>query len=137
MPTVTVPLLSVASITPRSRLVTLDLRNHPFRFRPGHAVLIGEPGRERRPYSIANSPTQAAETQTLELLIALEADGTLGPHLTGIATGGNIDLARFAQLRVAAIARVSGSVTDITAGIVEPGTGDSRMRRTRTQAGPK
>lgn len=32
-------------------------------------------------HSIACSPQRASETRTLELLIALEADGTLGPHL--------------------------------------------------------
>ena len=82
MPTVTVPLKSVVAATPRSRLVTLDLKGHAFDFRPGQAVLIGAPGAQpHRPYSIACSPERAAETQTLELLIALEADGTLGPHL--------------------------------------------------------
>jgi ferredoxin-NADP reductase len=91
VPSVTVPLLSVTPISPRSRLVTLDLRKHPFEFRPGHAVLIGTAG-ERRPYSIANSPGQAAETRSLELLIALEADGTLGPHLPDITPSSPIDL---------------------------------------------
>lgn len=91
MPTVTLPLLSVEPATPRSRLVTLDLRNHPFEFRAGHAVLIGQSG-ERRPYSIASSPERAAETQSLELLIALEADGTLGPHLRMIEPGSLVDL---------------------------------------------
>ena len=85
------PLLSVEPATPRSRLITLDLRNHPFEFRPGHAVLIGQGG-ERRPYSIASSPERAAETQTLELLIALEADRTLGPHLRTTEPGSPIDL---------------------------------------------
>ena len=92
MPTVTVPLLSVSAITPRSRLVTLDLRNRPFEFRPGQAVLIGAPGATRRPYSISSSPAMAAETQALELLIALEKDGTLGPHLTVDTPGSPIDL---------------------------------------------
>ena len=86
------PLLSVEAATPRSRLVTLDLRNHSFAFRPGQAVLSGAPVAERRPYSIASSPELVAETQTLELLIALEADGTLGPHLPDLAAGSPIDL---------------------------------------------
>jgi ferredoxin-NADP reductase len=46
----------------------------------------------RRPYSIASSPEQAAETRTLELLIALEADGTLGPNLPDVVPGSPIDL---------------------------------------------
>jgi NAD(P)H-flavin reductase len=92
VPTVSVPLVSVAPATPRSRLLTLDLREQPFDFRPGQAVLIGARGVSRRPYSIASSPERAAETRTLELLIALEADGTLGPHLPDLIPGSPIDL---------------------------------------------
>ena len=93
MPVLSVPLISVAPVTPRSRLVTLDLTGHAFDFRPGQAVLIGAPGDEpRRPYSIACSPEQASETDTLELLIALEADGTLGPHLPETTAGSLIDV---------------------------------------------
>lgn len=92
MATVSVPLVSVAPVTPRSRLLTLDLREQPFEFRPGQAVLIGTRGVPRRPYSIASSPEQAAETRTLELLIALEANGTLGPHLPDLVPGSPIDL---------------------------------------------
>ena len=86
------PLLRVAAVTPRSRLVTLDLRNQKFAFRSGQAVLIGAPGAERRPYSIASSPEMAAGTQTLELLIALESDGTLGPHLPDTTPGSLIEV---------------------------------------------
>jgi NAD(P)H-flavin reductase len=92
VPTVSVPLVSVAPVTPRSRLLTLDLRQQPFDFRPGQAVLIGTREMPRRPYSIASSPEQAADTRTLELLIALEADGTLGPHLPDLVPGCSIDL---------------------------------------------
>jgi len=85
--------MSVAAATPRSRLVTLDLREQPFEFRPGQAVLIGAPGAyPRRPYSISCSPDRAAETHALELLIAVEADGTLGPHLAAATPGSPIDL---------------------------------------------
>lgn len=73
--------------------MTLDLRDQPFDFRAGHAVLIGANGCEpRRPYSIASSPERAAETKTLELLIAVDADGVLGPHLPAIVPGSPIDL---------------------------------------------
>ena len=93
MPTITVPLIRVEPVTPRSRLVTLDLKGHGFDFRPGQAVLIGAPGTQpHRPYSIACSPERASETQTLELLIALEADGTLGPHLPQTTAGSLIDV---------------------------------------------
>ena len=93
MPPVTVPLVSVTVATPRSRLVTLDLRERPFDFRAGHAVLIGARDvAPRRPYSIACSPERARETSSLELLIALEPDGELGPHLAGVAPGAAVDL---------------------------------------------
>jgi ferredoxin-NADP reductase len=93
VPTVTVPLVSVASVTPRSRLLTLDLHNQPFEFRPGQAVLTGAAGYlPRRPYSIASSPERTDETRVLELLIALETDGGLGPHLADVRPGSAIDL---------------------------------------------
>ncbi len=93
MPILTLPLVSVVSATPRSRLVTLDISGHTFDFRPGQAVVIGaHEGHARRPYSIACSPEQAAETRQLELLMALEADGTLGPHLPDVTAGTAIDV---------------------------------------------
>ena len=92
MPTLTLPLLNVLPVTPRSRLLTLDLGAHPFDFRPGQAVLIGAPGGPRRPYSIACSPELASETGALELLIALESDGTLGAHLPESRPGSPIEV---------------------------------------------
>ena len=92
MPTLVLPLLNVLAVTPRSRLLTLDLGGQPFDFRPGQAVLIGAPGVPRRPYSIACSPELASETGTLELLIALEDDGTLGAHLPESRPGSPIEV---------------------------------------------
>ena len=88
VPVVTVPITDLADSTPRSRLVSLDISHQSFTFQPGHAVMVGEHGQsERRPYSIACSPEQAAETQRIELLIAVEANGTLGPHLGSADAG--------------------------------------------------
>jgi len=93
VPVVTVPLLDVAAATPRSRLLTLDLRQHPFEFLAGQAVLLGVHGQgPRRPYSIACSPERAGETGRLELLVALEADGGLGQNLSSIRPGSPVDL---------------------------------------------
>lgn len=59
----------------------------------GQAVLIGLHGQtQRRPYSIACSPERASELNRLELLIALEAGGELGPHLPAVNTGSLVDL---------------------------------------------
>ena len=90
MPVVTVPIIDLAASTPRSRLVSLDISRQQFAFTPGQAVMVGQHGQsERRPYSIACSPEQAAETSRLEFLIATEENGTLGSHL-GAATPGTL-----------------------------------------------
>ena len=93
VPVVTVPIVGVERSTPRSRLVSLDIRNQAFTFKPGHAVMVGRHGQsERRPYSIACSPEQAAERQQLELLIAVEPDGLFGPHLDPATPGSMLDV---------------------------------------------
>lgn len=93
MPFATFPLLEVVPATPRSRLVTIDVTSNRFHFLPGQAVLVGAQGHpERRPYSIASSPERAFETGRLELLIAVEADGGLGPHLASLEPGKPLDV---------------------------------------------
>jgi NAD(P)H-flavin reductase len=90
VPFVTVPVVSVSSATPRSRLVTLDLGGHDLGFRPGQAVMIGRHGdAERRPFSIACSPEQASQSQRLELLMGVEPDAS--PD-TPFAPGSHVDL---------------------------------------------
>ena len=93
MAVVTVPVRDVQPITPRSRLVTLDLKGTALDFRPGQAVLVGaEGGSERRPYSIACSPERAVESGCLELLISVEADGSLGGALGSVTPGSAVDI---------------------------------------------
>lgn len=93
VPVVTVPIVGLAVSTPRSRLVSFDIRNQPFSFQAGHAVMVGRHGQsERRPYSIACSPEQAVETQQLELLITVEPDGMFGPHLDPVLPGIMLDV---------------------------------------------
>ena len=90
---VTVPVRDVQPITPRSRLVTLDLEGIALDFRPGQAVLVGAEGAsERRPYSIACSPERAAERGCLELLISVEPDGSLGGTLGSVTQGSVVDV---------------------------------------------
>jgi NAD(P)H-flavin reductase len=89
----TVPLLEVSQPTPRTRLLTLGVGTRPFAFLAGQAVMVGANGQtDRRPYSLACSPERAAETSRLELLIALEANGTLGPHLPVSEPGTLLDV---------------------------------------------
>ena len=90
---VTVPIGDLVAVTPRSRLVRIDLRGHALAFQPGQAVMVGEHGQdERRPYSIACSPEQAADTGRLELLIAVEETGSLGANLGLAAPGALVDV---------------------------------------------
>ena len=90
---VTVPIADIVDATPRSRLLTIDLRATPMKFRPGQAVMVGAHGQdERRPYSIACSPERAADSGRIELLIALESTGGLGENLAGIAPGSLVDV---------------------------------------------
>lgn len=93
MPLVTVPVSDVVAITPRSRLVTIDLRNKPLDFIAGQAVLVGAHGQhERRPYSIACSPERLSETGKMELLIALEPTGGLSANLAPATPGMLVDI---------------------------------------------
>ena len=85
---VTAPLLEVAAVTPRSRLLVVDLGARSVRFKAGQAVLIGWHGEsERRPYSIACSPEAAAEQARLELLISLDAPGEIARRLPAATQG--------------------------------------------------
>ncbi|MBI2189113.1 MAG: FAD-dependent oxidoreductase [Acidobacteria bacterium] len=89
----TIPILTTHAATPRSRLVTLDLQGYRLDFQPGQAVLVGAHGQlERRPYSIACSPQRAAESDTLELLIATDPDGALGANFGAASEGTLVDV---------------------------------------------
>lgn len=73
MALLTVPIARVDEASPRVRLVSIDISGHPFEYLAGQAVMMGPHGTaSRRPFSIACSPERAAETQMLELLIAME-----------------------------------------------------------------
>jgi NAD(P)H-flavin reductase len=90
---VTVPIADLQAATPRSRLVTLDLEGQQLHYEPGQAVMVAAHGHdERRPYSIACSPAQAAETGYLQLLIAVEPNGSLGSNFGAAARGTVVDV---------------------------------------------
>ena len=78
----TLGIREVLPATPRARIVHLDLNGAPFEYVPGQAVLVGSPGWPRRPYSLAAPPEEAQRNGCIELLVAVLADGTPGPHLT-------------------------------------------------------
>ena len=88
----TLPVRSIVATTPLTRLVRLDLGSRPFVFQAGQAALIGTHGQtERRPYSIASSPDDAERHHRLEFLVKVDAQGSIGPHLTGVQRGTRID----------------------------------------------
>jgi ferredoxin-NADP reductase len=77
------PIREVLPVTPRARIVRIDLGDESFPYRAGQALLVGSHGsHQRRPYSIADSPECAERDRCLELLVGVEPDGRAGPHLT-------------------------------------------------------
>ena len=88
----TLPVRSVVTTTPLTRLIRVDLGTRPFVFQAGQAALIGTHGQtERRPYSIASSPDDAVRHHRLEFLVKVDAMGTIGPHLAAVQPGSRID----------------------------------------------
>lgn len=92
MALVTVPVASVLAVTPRSRLLCLDLTGHALPFQPGQAVMAAPHGRDdRRPYSIACSPERAGETGHIELLVSADS-GESAAHLCRASEGAAVDI---------------------------------------------
>jgi NAD(P)H-flavin reductase len=90
--TLTATLRQVDAVTPRSRLMTLDLGRQPLAFHAGQAVLVGPPGSTRRAYSIASSPEHAAETGTLEVLVGLGGAEERVHPLASLAPGAAVEV---------------------------------------------
>lgn len=78
-PTFAASVRQVEPVTPRSRLVTLDLGGHAFAFEAGQAVLAAPAGQPGRPYSIACSPERAAAIGGVELLVGVGAPDAPAP----------------------------------------------------------
>jgi ferredoxin-NADP reductase len=77
----TLHIREVIPATPRARIVRLDLNGAAFPYRAGQAVMVGDVGDERRPYSIASSPDESEAGSFIELLVGVDADGEAGSHL--------------------------------------------------------
>jgi NAD(P)H-flavin reductase len=83
----------VIRATPRTRIIGLDLGTEPFSFTAGQAILVAPHGAPlRKPYSIACSPKQAAESHTLELLVQIDAPDADDPHLERLTPGRLVDV---------------------------------------------
>jgi NAD(P)H-flavin reductase len=80
--------------TPRTRIIRFDLGESPFTFSAGQAVLVAPHGAPLlKPYSIACSPRQAAESHTLELLVQTDAPPDIDdPHLERLTPGSLVDV---------------------------------------------
>ena len=93
MPVLTVPIVNILGLTPRTRLFRLGIGEQPFPFLAGQAVLAAAHGHHhRRPYSIACSPERALETGTIELLVAVEPSSDADLHVSRAAVGDCLDL---------------------------------------------
>ncbi|HWF85339.1 MAG TPA: hypothetical protein VG222_10840, partial [Vicinamibacterales bacterium] len=74
---ITLSIRDVRPATPRARIVRLDLGGVTFPYLPGQAVRLAAHGAaDRRPYSIAASPGEAARDGSLELLVGVGDDGS-------------------------------------------------------------
>ena len=82
------PAREIVKATPRTRVIHADLGSHDFAFHAGQAVFAGlaESG-VRRPYSIACSPAQAREGNSLELLVQIDDHEAPDPHLERVGVG--------------------------------------------------
>ena len=93
MSVVTAPLSDVLKVTPRSRLLAFEVRERPFPFQAGQAIILGAHGTtERRPYSIASSPHRTQETGRLEVLVSVDEHGYVGSHLPQLTRGTLVDI---------------------------------------------
>lgn len=89
----TLTLREVERATPRAAIVRLALGGRRFDYIAGQAVLIGRTGQtDRRPYSLATSPSECRERDEIELLVGLDALDQPGPHLGTLSTGMNVDV---------------------------------------------
>ena len=83
----------VAQATPRSLIVTLDLAGAALDYRAGQAVLVAQRGQApRRPYSLALAPHEARASNTLELLVGLDAGESPDRHLSGVTPGMSVEV---------------------------------------------
>lgn len=88
----TLPVAEIRRATPESRILRLSL-DATFAYEPGQSALIGLHGQpDRRHYSLATPPETAAADGTLEFLVRIARDGTIGPHLDGIRRGSLVDV---------------------------------------------
>jgi ferredoxin-NADP reductase len=91
-----VPVLQTRDVvraTPRTRIIRIDLGSHPFTFQAGQAVIVGlHDSPLRKPYSIACSPRQSAESRAIELLVQIDDSDAENPHLERLTPGTSVEV---------------------------------------------
>lgn len=93
MPSITVPVREVVAATPRTRILSLDVRQAPFDFAAGQAVMVGlHRSPLRKPYSIASAPSEVRRHAVLELLLLVDDSGGPDPHLERATAGTTLDV---------------------------------------------
>jgi NAD(P)H-flavin reductase len=90
---ITVPVRQITHATPRTRLLSLDVRAAEFLFVAGQAVMVGLNGSPlRKPYSIASAPMEVQKSGIMQVLVQVEDASGLDPHLELAAPGAMIDV---------------------------------------------
>lgn len=88
----TVHVREVVAVTPRARLLRLDLGEQAFSFAAGQAVLAGPAGQPaRKPYAIACAPSLARRLSLLELLVQIDPESP-APHLEDATAGAALEI---------------------------------------------
>jgi propane monooxygenase reductase component len=91
--TLVLPISSISSATPSTRIVRLALGGRAFTFSAGQAALIGLADREERvPYSIASAPAETARSGTLDFLVKVEPSGRWGHQFDVLEPGALIGI---------------------------------------------
>lgn len=90
--TLTLRIRDVAPVTPRARLVRIDLDRHALDYTAGQAVLVGNRNSEtKRAYSIASAPEDARRDGAIELLVGVRESGDPSDHLI-LQPGAEVDV---------------------------------------------
>lgn len=86
------PVSSVRRETPSTRLVRVSLEGRLFLYEAGQSAVIGPPGRQGVPYSIASAPSETARSGELEFLVKVHVDGLWGNDFDVPRRGGLLEL---------------------------------------------
>jgi CDP-4-dehydro-6-deoxyglucose reductase/3-phenylpropionate/trans-cinnamate dioxygenase ferredoxin reductase subunit/phenol hydroxylase P5 protein len=85
-------IVEIVQVAACAKLVRLRVAPATFSFRAGQSILAGVPGSPvRRPYSIATAPEDLREDRCLELLVGVDRNGRVGPHMP-LTVGAHVEI---------------------------------------------